>query len=273
MALKNLKFIFLIVIISISLSCNYIDIAGLFNSSFVDQRFAEKNDLKNFSSPDVSDDTNFNFLIISDTHYYLTQPNYIKEIEQNRKDWGISFIIILGDIVQNGYKDAFNLAKDDFENSKIPIYPIIGNHDLYNNGWNNYKKIMGRSVYAFEINNTYFIFLDTANGTIGNLQKSWLEKRLSKSNHDNILIFSHYSPTDQEWQSLVEWSFPEERYYLIDLLDRYNVDFMFCGHLHNNDIKEIRGVKYQVIKNISSNENDVYLKVSINGNKISTKLF
>lgn len=262
----------LIFFILLFISCDFVDILGLFNSSYVDIRFKEKNDLKNFYSPDVSSDTSFKFLIIADTHYYQTQPNYIKKIEEKRKEWGISFIVVLGDIVQNGYKEAYDLAKDDFDKSKIPIYPIIGNHDIFNNGWNIYKKVMGRSIYNFTIGKTLFIFIDTANGTLGSYQKDWLEKRLDDSNHDNIFVFSHYSPTDQEWQTYVEWSYPEERYYLIDLFDKQNVDYMFCGHLHNNDRKKIRGVEYVVLKNMNSGEDDVYLIVTINGKNIDLKL-
>ncbi|MCK4796129.1 MAG: hypothetical protein KAT05_02040, partial [Spirochaetes bacterium] len=74
----ELLFLFVIIILY---SCNNLDLGGLFVSSYVDQRFKEKNSLKDYDAPDVSDDNSFNFLVIADMHYDDSQPYYFKTIE------------------------------------------------------------------------------------------------------------------------------------------------------------------------------------------------
>jgi predicted phosphodiesterase len=202
--------------------------------------------------------------VIADTHYYNYQPDYFKTIQEKKDEWGISFVIHVGDITQNGQMSEFNIATDDFFNCTLPVFMVPGNHDLYYEGFDIYKSKFGRTIYDFKIGKTQFIFLDTANGTLGNLQKNWLEDRLKNTNANNIFIFTHYCLFDSEYLSYTDWSFPEEKYYLIDLFDKYNVNYYICGHLHLNAQSEIRGVDYITIKNMSSNAGDVFLKVSVN---------
>jgi 3',5'-cyclic AMP phosphodiesterase CpdA len=253
-------------------SCNYTDLTGFLFSSYVNERFKIKDDLKNFSPPAVSDPDNFSFLVVADSHYAEKQLDFFKKIQEKKDEWGISFVVILGDITYAGQRGEYDFAIEDFLKCTIPIYPVLGNHDLYNNGFDIYKDKIGRTVYDFKVGRTHCIILDTANGTIGSLQKKWLENVLKSSGADNILIFSHYSPTDSEFVSYTEWSFPEEKYYLIDLLDDYNADYFFCGHLHFNDEKEIRGVKYVIVKDLYSGTNDVFLKVTVNSSGVTASL-
>ena len=138
----------LILIISIFLfvlSCDYVDIGGLFYSSSVEDRFNERDSYKNFFPPLV-DETNYSFVVISDTHYYKEKFDYIKYIESKRVEWGVSFIVITGDIGQNGSRESLNLFLEDAKNSTIPIYPVIGNHDIYFGGYDTYKEMIGRTV-------------------------------------------------------------------------------------------------------------------------------
>ncbi|HOV15757.1 MAG TPA: metallophosphoesterase, partial [Spirochaetota bacterium] len=140
-----MKLILIISIVILLFSCDYVDISGLFNSSKIEERFNEKDTLKNFLSPSVNPD-DYSFLVIADPHYYKTQPNFIKYIDAKKSDWNISFIVINGDLVQNGSKESYDLYLDDTKNSALPIYPVIGNHDIYFNGYEIYKKLIGRTV-------------------------------------------------------------------------------------------------------------------------------
>ena len=250
--------------------CSFVDIGGLFYSSDVDSRFRKKNSLPGFTAPPLANGDNFKFIVISDTHYYKKQPGYLKKLEALRLALGFEFVVITGDIVQNGKESAYNLVKNDIGNLLVPVYPVIGNHDIYNNGFNIYKKVFGRSIYDFSLSDTYFIFLDTANGTLGPLQKNWLESSLKSSRQDNIFVFSHYSPTDKEFQSATAMPYPEESYYLYDLFDRYNVDYFFCGHLHHYERLNIRGVEYINI-NAAHADNNSALLVSVNKTSITVR--
>jgi 3',5'-cyclic AMP phosphodiesterase CpdA len=259
---------FVLVLILLFTGCDYFDFWGAIASSPVDERFKEKDRLKGFDPPASIDPDNFNFMVITDLHYYNTQLDIIKNINANRASWNLSFIVVDGDIVQDGLKKNYDLATEDFATTALPIYTVIGNHDLYNNGFEIYKKVFGRTVYDIKIGRIlHMVFLDTANGTIGELQKNWLDDVIRKSDSKYKIVFTHYSPTDNSvWQSLTTMSYPDDSYYLYDLFDTYNVDFCVAGHLHTYDRKEIRGVKYIIIDDISGN-NGTHLLFSVkNGN-------
>lgn len=248
-------------------SCDYIDPLGLLYSSDVNSRFKLKDSLSSFSAPPVSDSNNFTFLVISDVHYDNKQLSYLKSLEAARSKYGFEFVIINGDIVQAGYRYSFDLVKEDAAHLSVPYYPVIGNHDIYNGGFRLYKEEFGRTVYNFKVGKSHFIILDTANGDLGELQKSWFEERLAEGG-ENIFLFSHYSPTDKEMQSPTAMPYPEQSYYLFDKADRYNVDYFICGHLHRYEEKEIRGVKY-VMVNAAKYDKESALLVTIKGTTIT----
>jgi 3',5'-cyclic AMP phosphodiesterase CpdA len=254
-------------------SCDWFDLTGVVSSSDVENRFNERDELKNYYPPNIPDTNNFSFIVISDPHYQSTQPGYIKEIDDNKTAWNTSFIVVDGDITQNGLQEAYNLADNDFTSTTLPIYPVIGNHDLYNDGFEIYKKLFGRTFYDIKIGNIlHFIVLDTANGTIGQTQKTWLESTLKGTECKYKIVFSHYSPTDKEWETGTSTSYPEDAYYLFDTLEKYGVDYCICGHLHYYDYKEIRGVKYIIVSNTAS-ANNAHLKMTITNGELSESIF
>ncbi len=270
--MKSKHINFIVMIVLFVSSCEFLDLSGLFFSSDVDNRFKEKNSLKNYSPPIIPDTNNYSFLVITDTHYYDIQLGYIENIENNNASWNLSFIIVNGDIVQSGKKYSFELVKDDISKTTLPVYPVIGNHDLYNNGFENYKKYFGRTVYDFKIGITHLIFLDTANGTLGEEQKPWLEKTLKNSGCKYKIIFTHYSPTAYEMEEPTAMSYPEEAYYIFDLCERYHVNYYICGHLHFYDYKEIRGTKYIIINAMAADKNS-FIKISIESGNLKYNIF
>jgi 3',5'-cyclic AMP phosphodiesterase CpdA len=243
------------------------------NPLSVDDRFLEKDYLANYAPPvlTMGTVTDFSFLVIADTHYGYTQYEFFKYIDDNKAVWGIDFVILLGDITEAGTEAQYDLAKSDMAKTTLQIYPLIGNHDIFAGGFNGYKDAFGRTVYTFTVGSHRFIFLDTANGTLGNYQRTWLESVLAQPLSGRTLIFTHFSPTNDGFQNFTEMTYPEERYYLFNLLDLHDVDYYFCGHLHKNDHKEIRGVRYKIIKNASEGlVSGTLLKVRINSGVITT---
>lgn len=242
------------------------------NPLSVDERFLEKDSLADFSAPalTIGNSSNFSFLVIADTHFGVTPYQFFKYIDDNKVSWGIDFAVILGDITEAGTQSQYDLAKSDIARTSLPVYPVIGNHDIFAGGFHIYKYVFGRTVYTFTIDTHRFIFLDTASGTLGNYQKKWLESILAQPVSGKKLIFTHLSPTDDDFQDFTEMTFPEERFFLFDLLDRHDVSNYFCGHLHLNDDREIRGVRYMIIKNASGGLGaGTLLKVNIQGGIVS----
>jgi 3',5'-cyclic AMP phosphodiesterase CpdA len=271
MKLNSVKIIFLL-IIALSLSCEYFDFGGMFASSEVNTRFEAKDSLKNFYAPSITDTNNFKFIVISDTHYTDSPKNYIKYIEDNKNVWGVSFIVVTGDITNNGFQTSFDTAENEFSETSLPVYPVIGNHDLYNSGFDIYKNVFGRTIYDFKIGDTHFIMIDTANGTLGTKQKEWLENVLANSGCKNKIVFSHYNLQENVFESETVISFPEEEYYLYDLFEKYSVNYFISGHFHGYLNTEIRGVKYIVISNMAAQSNN-HLIISVTNGNLSDTIF
>ncbi len=266
--------IVLFAVILFAVSCEYVEFLGIVSSRSqnVRERFIDKDNLPVILPPYVADTSNFSFLVIAYLHYYDVDEKYFKDISADDRFDEISFIVVCGDVAQSGLKHQYDYLLEDLKNVNVPVYYVIGNHDLYNNGYAEWRSILGRTVYDFKIGDNHFIFTDTANGTIGSDQKNWIIDTLSASNSINKFVFSHYSPTDKEFQSPTALSYPEDAYFLYDVLEKYGVKYYMCGHLHFYDEKEIRGVKY-IIVNTAQNSANKYLKISIINNTILKNIY
>ncbi len=261
-----MKLKFKILFLFFILSCDYFDPSGFFYTVSVDQRFRENETLNNIKPPSLSNNKNFSFIVITDTHYYKEQLNYIKDIENRKNELNIDFIIVNGDIVQSGLKSQYDLAKEDFNNSSIPIYTTIGNHDIYNNGYLFYKEYFGRTVYDFKIDELHLIFLDTANGTLGDLQLKYLEKILKESDCKKKIVFTHYNFLEEELNSFTSYSYTDEIYKIFYLFEKYNVSFSVSGHIHKFNLITIKGITYISLVNKAGTNNNTLIFRYNNGN-------
>ncbi|HPO49615.1 MAG TPA: metallophosphoesterase family protein, partial [Spirochaetota bacterium] len=108
--------------------------------------------------------------------------------------------------------------------------------------------------------------------TLGGKQKSYLIDKLKKSKDKNKIIFSHYSLFDREVESPTAMTYPEERYELFDIFEKYQVTYFVSGHLHFYDYKEIKGTKYIILNNFEKKTNS-YLKFYVKNGKISHIVF
>lgn len=250
-------------------SCEYLDLCSSVNSETIDFRFDDNKKYSKHPNPTINDSENFSFLIVSDTHYYKKSFRYGKRLDKLRQDYNAAFLIVNGDISQSGLEKQFNLFLDDMKDYNGIIYPVLGNHDVYNNGNKIFGKLLGQFIYSLEIGNTKLIFLDTATGTFGNKQKDWYEKELSTNKQ--LLVFTHYNfitGTTQEWTSV---TYAEDEYYFFNINDEYNVKYVISGHLHQNNESEIRNVTYKTLTTLGKEKNAVLL-VSINKTEITTTL-
>lgn len=247
------------------LSCDFISFSSIFNTVTVCSRFEEKDKLNDFSAPLLNDLYNYNFMVITDTHYGKNNQTYFNKLELFIKENDIEFAVVCGDITDSGFEEEYRTAVSDFEKSGVKVYPVIGNHDIYNNGYELYKEYFGRTVYTVEFGLSKLIFLDTANGILGNKQKSWYESQLKNNESGIFFVFTHYSPFDSLLQTPTAMPYPEETYYFTDINSRYNVNYMITGHLHRYDFRKVRDVSYVCISNISDGKNNVIVFKVRNG--------
>ena len=135
----------------------------------------------------------------------------------------------------------------------LPFYPVVGNHDITHNGWALYCNLFRSSFYEFTVqmgnSEKYdrFIFLDSANGTLGQFQIEQLDNGIlqrDKKEIRNTFVFTHtniFRPSLNEFASTY---CREELYYILDKLADWNTTIMFYGHVHAWDDRMFGGVRH-----------------------------
>jgi hypothetical protein len=121
----------------------------------------------------------------------------------------------------------------------LPFYPVVGNHDITHNGWTLFCDQFKTSFYEFtvKVGGQYdrFIFLDSANGTLGNYQIDKIEDNAFHNDGKeirNTFVFTHtniFRPSLNEFASTY---CREELYYILNKLSEWNTTIMFYGHVH-----------------------------------------
>lgn len=276
----------------------------LFGEDDVDERFNQFSNLSG-SAPVLPKDTDgiYSFIVVTDIHIgaddvHTSKINdFIDELSvlfsSDDKTKIPRFIINLGDTGDGGHANEYtefnkyfgengkiqNLAKEKgiVENaSDFKIYSILGNHDLYNNGWTNWEKMVWpyTSTYYFPIctdssdssRNTFtFYFIDTGNGSLGKDQIEDFEDLIEDDSRPKI-IFAHY-PFYSDGTPFMAIEDTTERNYLLALFQKNNTKNLFGGHVHTNFTKDLGD--FNQINTAALFKNGYYCLVTINEKNLS----
>lgn len=149
--------------------------------------------------------------------------------------------------IKNTSRDAYRT----WENWDLPFHPVVGNHDITHNGWSLFCDLFKTSFYEFTvtIGGQYdrFIFLDSANGTLGNFQIERIEEKALRDDYKeirNTFVFTHtniFRPALNEFASTY---CREELYYILNKLSEWNTTIAFWGHVHAWDDRMFGEVRH-----------------------------
>lgn len=138
-----------------------------------------------------------------------------------------------------------------WENWNLPFHPVVGNHDITHNGWALFCDQFKTSFYEFtvKVGESYdrFIFLDSANGTLGNFQIERIEEKALRDDYKeirNTFVFTHtniFRPALNEFASTY---CREELYYILNKLSEWNTTIAFWGHVHAWDDRMFGEVRH-----------------------------
>lgn len=239
----------------------------LFGEEDVDDRFSGFSDLSGETvlSSSLGLNGKYSFIVVTDVHIGASDVrsskmnDFLDEIsslfESIDKTKIPRFIVNLGDTADGGHLSEYNDYNSYLEKIRklaveknvvssteaFKIYTILGNHDLYNNGWTDWKKTVYpyKSTYYFSLSSGAadydslpfsFYFVDTGNGAFGTDQLDAFEKLL-KSDPNPKMIFSHY-PFYSDNVPFMALEDTTERNYLLSLFAKNNVKALFGGHVH-----------------------------------------
>lgn len=191
---------------------------------------------KSFASP-------YRVLIVSDVHFggENIEHNGARRDDDffaSAKAFGpYAFCVCLGDTAEHGWKKEFRRYKSEFcdrvaSEYEIQTFTCVGNHDLYNHGYDEYKKIInpGTTFYSFSTAKISYYFLDDASGTLGSKQLNTI-KRNFKADPRKKIIFMHV-PIYMDNSTPYKMQDTHERNELLSVLNKNGTIAAICGHYH-----------------------------------------
>ena len=97
----------------------------------------------------------------------------------------------------------------------------------------------------FSDRNSYFIFLDNAEGDLSDAQFKWLEEKLKEgARFEHRFIIMHKSPINPIQRSWYRMETNPWHRRFMDLCRNYDVDMVITGHTHMFSSQKFNGVEY-----------------------------
>jgi outer membrane protein assembly factor BamB len=151
--------------------------------------------------------------------------------EVNASD--LPFVIITGDITNQGSNEELTNMKRLFSRFKVPYYLIPGNHETTwsQSAVREYYRLFGQDRFFFRQGNLVFVgyntgpYMKMGDGHVKHEDMLWLDKTLSHEvkSGDRVYSFAHYPLTEGDMGNWRE---------VVDLLKKYATVASFCGHGH-----------------------------------------
>lgn len=204
----------------------------------------------------AADSAPFFFLQLSDPQFGFMDNNKSISAETEAMNKAVTainqlkppFVVITGDFVNNSkskeqiaaYKSM--IAQID---PSVKVYMIPGNHDIgkvSRVSIDNYKKNYGEPHFSFRYGDCAFIGIDSniikeEDKEREEVQFKWLEQELQKTKDARFkFVFTHCSVFLKRMDEPVNYSnfsLPMREKY-VRLFQKYGVNAIFAGHLHNN---------------------------------------
>jgi predicted phosphodiesterase len=190
----------------------------------------------------------FQFAVFSDSHkgWGVFKP-IMKQIARDE----YVFAITLGDFVAQSKEDRYRFFFKELVDVKgeTPLFFVPGNHDVHDDNatysLESYWKYCGPDHYWFSWENAAFVVVNDSRSTITADQFHWLKNTLRKLRGDfkHIFVFMHVPPFDpREGQSYCLPKSDGEQF--MALMEKFAVDYVFCGHIQCYFREVINGVTY-----------------------------
>ncbi len=189
----------------------------------------------------------FKFIAVNDLHHDAPEcdPWFEGMVKQMKRQEGIEFALILGDLTDKGNRTGMGAIRDHLKGLGVPFYVQIGNHDyLTASDRKPYEDIFPNQLnYAFNFQGWQFIGIDTTQGQdfsktrVQPATLQWIDQQLPKLDKRlPTLLYTHFplapgapmAPLNAE-----------------DVLARFvehNLKGVYSGHHHGFTLRVVRGV-------------------------------
>lgn len=207
--------------------------------------------------------------VSSDPHWGVDTANaaarseILASVAEHRPD----AFFILGDLTETGAKAwMWNSALADLEAivPKVPVRPLLGNHDALFGGQYLFKKAFFPASFKSDSGSPYYYAIDAGAATIvvlnlpwgtenyGARQRAWLERTLKAADPAKPIIALSHSYFYASGYDDPEFGSPWYDHYqnipaITPLFEKYGVDLVISGHNHYQEYLEHGAIRYAVI--------------------------
>lgn len=255
--LQMVRLATMVVAAALCLGCDRVDFKGLIapTGDVVNRRFDISLSLtEDKSVASIATRERYTLYVCADPHISTSTDNLQQFVTRLDADNDASFGIVLGDCTDQ--RGAMSEYANTLRGYK-PIFSLLGNHDLYFSGWDDYRELIGPSVYWFEVayntGRDLFIAIDSASGTLGSKQIEWLRKLLTTSRraYRHCIILTHTNLFYTDNSQTGAGSLPmEETMTLVEMFSHNNVTLCLQGHDHYREDLNVGSVRYTIVGTI-----------------------
>jgi hypothetical protein len=193
-----------------------------------------------------NDNESIKFIVYGDTRGVWDNWKNASIIAQEIEKENPYFTLHTGDIVNDGrnisqWIDFFSISKYIHN---CTLYPVIGNHEYYNESYLKYFKITKDCYwYSFDNGPVHFVGLDSNKRNRYNPNQTiWLIKDLMNNEKSFTIVFFHHPP----YSSGNHGSTYPIRFIWSPIFSYFNVDIVFNGHDHCYERGRVNNVNYIV---------------------------
>lgn len=227
-------------------SCKYALHEAFYRDNAVNERAAK---VASVATPVTATSSSYKVAIITDVHFGAShgeryEDKFLEWLSKEKP----AFVICLGDVMDHGLSEEGEEYKNFADKIKnicgSEVYTVVGNHDLYNSGWNVYRKKIFpyTSLYHFKTEKFSWYFIDSATAYLGDAQMSALADAMKKDASPKIVL-SHvpvYSTSKILPVGYFLMQDTEEGDALVTLFAKTNVKLVLEGHTHKNEKVDIK---------------------------------
>ena len=188
----------------------------------------------------------FRFAHLTDLHLSPNNPNptedLLRSVAQINATENIDFVLVTGDITEEGDRACLEKAKSCLDLLKVKYYVALGNHETKwsDSGCTAFSEVFGYERFEFE--HKGFLFLGFNSGPLMRMAYGhvvpqdirWMTETMEKAGKDKpVMLVTHYPLKDGDVDN---W------YEVTDAVRPYNVRMFIGGHYHSNRNQRYDGI-------------------------------
>jgi predicted phosphodiesterase len=273
--IKRISFVFSLVIGFFACNNSTIDPSGYFyTTDKINTRF-DQSEQWNSNHPFkkvTSTTENYQLMVAADIH---VGPMHNLELFLNeaKKPENLAYVLV-GDVVTGKAEDYMRLDSVLPRYTQKPGFIMVGNHDLFFEGWDSFFKLFGSSIYYFTVQtpsaSDLYICLDSGSGTLGDKQLAWLKNVLAtvRPNCRNCVVFTHVNFFRNRHTGSTN-PLAIELEVMIDLFFKSNVNLVLMGHDHERSLNQLGYTTYVTMDALlDGHPKASWVKLNVSGDKV-----